>query len=441
MRRGPVRWESLVAAAYLCAAATAFAHDASSGPGTHGGRGGGGGHAASSHAGSTGGSFHGATHHGAASHHGSSAQYGHAQGAINSAAQHFAVPHHHGAHAGAHSVSSHLSGHAGRQHSASFPSGRDQQATGLKLASMNQLGQPRLSSQFLARHSDAPSFDQRQESHNFDGNVMHGGGNNSLVSHHHQQNASSQALLFGFFPSFGYGYGAGNGSGFAAAGYGGGIAPPRYAYNIYGVPAGSNSVDSSDIPVSSRWPTAVPPMAELIGQFAAQGEDDFKRGKYDGAVRYWQHAIVDDPANGTLMLMIAQALFAIGRFDEAAGAVQQAMFLLPEDQWGVVVVHNTELYPRVGVYAAQLRALEQAVRENRDAPGLRFLVGYHYGYLGHARQAVAQLENAKRLAPEDKLSQMLIKRFGAKIDKPDNQPAERKSAPPVMPRANVVRDV
>ena len=66
--------------------------------------------------------------------------------------------------------------------------------------------------------------------------------------------------------------------------------------------------------------------------------------------------------------MFAQALFATGKFDESAGAVQQAMVMLPPDQWGVVVKNYTELYPKVAEYTKQLRALETAVKEQPDSP-------------------------------------------------------------------------
>ena len=118
--------------------------------------------------------------------------------------------------------------------------------------------------------------------------------------------------------------------------------------------------------------------------------------------------------------------------------MQQAMQLLPESQWGVVVANNTELYPKVGVYAAQLRALEQAVRENRDQPALRFLVGYHYGYLGHLRHGAGQLQKAQQLAPQDQLAKQLLDRFVGSIDGRDRPAEERK---PAAPRPDTARDL
>ena len=46
--------------------------------------------------------------------------------------------------------------------------------------------------------------------------------------------------------------------------------------------------------------------------FSVQGEVDFKQGKYRSAVQNWRHALVDDPRNGAIVLLLSQALFALG---------------------------------------------------------------------------------------------------------------------------------
>jgi len=63
-------------------------------------------------------------------------------------------------------------------------------------------------------------------------------------------------------------------------------------------------------------------------EFVRQGEDALKARDYRSAVRAWRHAVVDDPKNGTTIMMLAEALFAAGYYDEAAAAAQQAMMLL-----------------------------------------------------------------------------------------------------------------
>jgi len=122
----------------------------------------------------------------------------------------------------------------------------------------------------------------------------------------------------------------------------------------------------------------------------------------------WRHALVDDPQNGTLAMMLGQALFASGSYEDAAGATQMAMSLLPQDQWGVVVKNYTDLYPIVQNYTDQLRSLEKARNDKPNDPALRFLLGFHYDHLGYPAQATRELEKAIQLAPQDEMSRKLL---------------------------------
>jgi tetratricopeptide (TPR) repeat protein len=142
-----------------------------------------------------------------------------------------------------------------------------------------------------------------------------------------------------------------------------------------------------------------------------------------------RHAAVDDPNNAVVTLLLGQALFATGRFDEAAGATQAAMRQLSADRWGVVINHYTELYGDTKDYTQQLRALEKAVKEKPDAPALRFLAGFHYAYLGFTQQALDQLERALKLAPRDEMARQLCDDLRARLAKP--------SIPPVPPAPGI----
>jgi tetratricopeptide (TPR) repeat protein len=90
------------------------------------------------------------------------------------------------------------------------------------------------------------------------------------------------------------------------------------------------------------------------------------------------------------------------------------MTQLPKDQWGVVVSNYTELYSQPGDYTKQLRDLEGAVRAKPDDPALRFLLGFHYDYLGYPAEAVTELTKAHNLAPNDQLADSLLQQASAK---------------------------
>jgi hypothetical protein len=180
--------------------------------------------------------------------------------------------------------------------------------------------------------------------------------------------------------------------------------------------------------------------AALGDDFASIGEQDFRAGRYDAAVRSWRHALVDEPGNGGVMLLLAQALFATGKYDEAAGAVQLGMQMLPVEKWGAVVEHYRELYSKIGDYTTQLRALEAARDKKVDDPALRFLLGYHYGFLGYPKNAVQQLDKCVELAPKDELAQKLHERMKELMapkapEKPAPSTPADKPASPTLPNA------
>jgi tetratricopeptide (TPR) repeat protein len=103
-------------------------------------------------------------------------------------------------------------------------------------------------------------------------------------------------------------------------------------------------------------------------------------------------------------MLLSQALFASGKYSEAAGAVQQGTQMMPPEHWGVVIENYKELYPDIGAYTTQLRALEKASQAAPDDPGLHFVLGWHYGYLGYPKDAVKELEKTVALAPKDEVA-------------------------------------
>jgi tetratricopeptide (TPR) repeat protein len=107
-------------------------------------------------------------------------------------------------------------------------------------------------------------------------------------------------------------------------------------------------------------------------------------------------------------MMYAQALFAHGSYDEAAGATQVAMSLLPAEQWGVVVKNYADLYPNVQNFTDQLRSLEAARNTKPTEPALRFLLGFQYNYLGYPTQATRELDKAVELQPQDGMAKQLL---------------------------------
>jgi tetratricopeptide (TPR) repeat protein len=186
------------------------------------------------------------------------------------------------------------------------------------------------------------------------------------------------------------------------------------------------STGASRLIVSPATDTTLEP-ADRAGRtshdFAADGEREFKAGNYQTAVRNWRHALVDEPNNGAYLLLLSQGLFATGDFEEAAGVTQHAARSVSPEHWNVVVKNYKELYGSIQDYTNQLRALEKARSEKPDSPALRFLLGWHYGFLGYPQDAITQLDKLLELVPEDEIGKTLREQFAAQLPKSELPPA------------------
>jgi tetratricopeptide (TPR) repeat protein len=103
--------------------------------------------------------------------------------------------------------------------------------------------------------------------------------------------------------------------------------------------------------------------------------------------------------------------------------------MLPPDKWGTVVSNYKELYTNISDYTSQLRALEKARDDKPNDPGLRFLLGWHYGYLGYPTQAVRELDKTLELAPKDDVAKKVRDVFGGSPPKSPAPPTAEKPGP------------
>jgi tetratricopeptide (TPR) repeat protein len=236
------------------------------------------------------------------------------------------------------------------------------------------------------------------------------------------------------------GYALGGYGGYYGGGYGYGYNPyctygsyyPMYAGSTAFYYPGNNyglaiaTTDPNAGALAANQPAQANPKpatdAENARVFAEKGETDFKSRDYKSAVYAWKHAIIDDPSNGVLTMMLAQGFFATGQYNEAAGATQQAMQILPKEDWGVVVKNYKELYGNIQDFTDQLRTLEKAVKDKPNDPALRFLAGFQYAYLGYPKESVDQLDKGLKIAPRDEMAKKLRDVMVAKLPKPIEPP-------------------
>jgi tetratricopeptide (TPR) repeat protein len=161
-------------------------------------------------------------------------------------------------------------------------------------------------------------------------------------------------------------------------------------------------------PIAMAGPTAGESESQAAANQAAESLDAahnaFLQADYSGALAECDKALALNPNDALLHEFRGLALFALHRYDEAAGAVYAVLSQGPGWDWTTV----SGLYSDVGTYTDQLRALEQYVAENRNSAAARFLLAYHYTICGHTDAAATELKATVALNPKDRLSAQLL---------------------------------
>lgn len=189
--------------------------------------------------------------------------------------------------------------------------------------------------------------------------------------------------------------------------------PSSYNYGYYS----AGTVGAETAYVEQRQPGLPPRVAAnpVTGSeglsYQRQAEDAFRLGDFYRAARLANHALVEMPRDGKLLLFTAQTLFAVGDYRSSAAAIHQATALLDADQWGYVVENYQQFY-RGRAYVEQMERLTKFIKENPDAAHAYFLRGYQHGFLGHQETALTSLGKAFELENRDQLAAKLIERFG-----------------------------
>jgi Tetratricopeptide repeat len=203
-----------------------------------------------------------------------------------------------------------------------------------------------------------------------------------------------------FWPYFNYGACPGAYYGFAPY--------PFYGYPPMGsVTYNYVSPDSFGAINQTRDADSIVTSTAPANNFVQMAEAALRARDYLAAVRAWRHAVVDDPNNGTIVMMLAQTLFAAGIYDEAAAAAQQALTLLPEDQWRDSLERFRANFINPQDYADQLKKLGQAVKQYPTDPALRFEFGLQQAYSGNPDAALNELDKLLELVPQDQIVRKL----------------------------------
>ncbi|MBM3956010.1 MAG: tetratricopeptide repeat protein [Planctomycetes bacterium] len=114
----------------------------------------------------------------------------------------------------------------------------------------------------------------------------------------------------------------------------------------------------------------------------------FKAGDYSAALAGCDKAVKLSPGDSVIHEVRALALFALGRYPEAAATLNAVLASAPGMDW----TSMSSLYGSVDAYTAHLRKLEAACKASPGDAAAHFVLAYHYLVGGHvdlAREALA----------------------------------------------------
>ena len=130
----------------------------------------------------------------------------------------------------------------------------------------------------------------------------------------------------------------------------------------------------------------------------------FKAGDYAGALAGFDQALKISPKDSVIHEVRALSLFALGRYTEAAAALNAVLATAPGMDWTTM----SNVYGSVDSYTGHLRTLEEFCRTHPDDAAAHFVLGYHYLVGGHTDMAAAALRVVVAKQPGDVVAKRLL---------------------------------
>jgi len=237
------------------------------------------------------------------------------------------------------------------------------------------------------------------------------------------------------------------GLGYGAVGYGaGGYVNPYYAAMPANVVATSPYDYSQPVIINNYIPADAPAAAGDAGQAATVADPPasqpspgdaavdaalakFKAGDYAAALAGFDQALKLSPKDSVIHEVRALALFALGRYPEAAAALNAVLATAPGMDWTTM----SNVYGSVDAYTGHLRKLEEFCRTHPDDAAAHFVLAYHYLVGGYSDMAAAALRVVVAKQPGDVVAKRLLDAISpAKDDDPAATP-DAGSAPAPAP--------
>ncbi|HEV3262703.1 MAG TPA: hypothetical protein VG013_38060 [Gemmataceae bacterium] len=160
------------------------------------------------------------------------------------------------------------------------------------------------------------------------------------------------------------------------------------------------------VPGKPAAPGKLPPApapAELpkdpFARQIALAKQAFAARLYGLAERRFREAVRMDPDEALPHFLLAQAEFALGKYQQAVDAIHAGMRLRPD--WPDADFRPAELYAaNADDFDEQRKRLEDALTENPRDPVLLFLLGYELWFDGRQKDALRYFQRAAAVAPD-----------------------------------------
>lgn len=159
-------------------------------------------------------------------------------------------------------------------------------------------------------------------------------------------------------------------------------------------------VASRDVP---RDEELVKTGAEKSAAAMERARNAFRTGDYVGASKAVDEAISHAPGDPVLHEFRALVLFALGRYNDAAGVLNSVLASGPGWNWETLI----GFYGAAERYTGQLRKLEEYATAHPDSPEPHFLLGYHYLVGGNLPEAHGMFSRVVELQPADTVASQL----------------------------------
>jgi hypothetical protein len=125
------------------------------------------------------------------------------------------------------------------------------------------------------------------------------------------------------------------------------------------------------------------------------GRAAFAAGEYGRAAARFRQAVTAAPREPLAHFLLAQALFAIGKYPESADALHAGLALQPD--WPAMDFRPLQLYGgNLADYPLHLARLEAALHNHPDDPTLLFLRGCQLWFDGRRDEAQELFDKARR---------------------------------------------